>query len=1444
MVWAFRLVPKRRQVTALQDGLRASEAARRFGVLRLVAALDRAAAQCYPKELRWCKSSAAGTRPESNAMHILNHSLPGCLALYLLIVPAWAQEQNRLLASDWRPAGADCHAVDREVAWHGRPGLKIWQPGKPGADGEGCRWHQPVKVKPGRVYTLCAQAKSKLRDGAVGFEICFYQSLEQAQKAAFTPKSKYAGLLTGVADWTFIAYTFEVPADVGYASISCRGKQFTGEAWFSDLHLLEGESLPVPIVAEPPDIDGQARETEWKNALVCRSFTPLDRVPDESPHRETQCLVVFDESNLYFAAVCPEPAPDKIRQKGVVDDHASIADDDGVDLILSRAPDYGDPRYCFAFTAHGRHAAFPPSDAGWRPKGIEAAARIGEDQYVIEARIPFSDLASSHESAPQAQAGWKLALLRRRYVTGRKEVSCWSRNALEVRRPWTWTPIRPSVSAPSLSISYGHWERESSAFRGIRNYGLFASEPLYGELVSRQPRRHPGRSGFIWRFAFSPAAQEIALRFGMAHDSEALMRQCKDAGLAVYEYWLGTLDNSQYVKKDEIQQTLDRSGAKVCYYAAYHQTTYRNKLMDSPGCPRKQDRGRQLIFDPAVEACALADLKRTIESNRGRLRSVMLGDEVFVIQLQIWPAFLRAWHRGEMPYPWLDKAMAELKENYGYGEFGPPGGPDRDDEYEPFRRIAFKRWFADQTVRVCKNFSETARKLNPDLLVIGPDISFHRFARHYAYSRYEPHLDVLSGQLTNFWMKVVGDLIGDVDLWPCNHRERWGTSNETIAYFSENIMHGSAGFNIWPRGSVSFRGKSILHNSMYWDHRPRWDTHLQVADRLQSMPRLRLPEPDAAILFSNITDDTNRSYTFVDDALYQLLGPKSGTWFRYVSDYQIEDGKADLSKYKAVFVPQAKYGLKCVADALSDYVRDGGRLVVCDPEAFSYLPDGTEHHEFRENVAGVALTGKNRAASRNFRLTISGEGKAWLGGEVGRVLELRDFPVDQPAFSIKAAKSTRALAEYGDGTPAIALNQYGKGQCLYFAFQPCMKQATENREWVFMFRHLARALGMKANHDIWRFQMPLVADDRKESKTLDCLTGNHLSFYMHEVIGLEHNVSVDGMRYRYSVAPDLMSDSGMGDGEWIPFAKGDLTDRTDNLTPGKQPKPKKGEEKHPWAVAYGEGKTFGITLDMGEPCQVQKVGITYQGHLPSITVTGSTDNTTWDPMGSSEAAFTRYVRVRERALEPRSVRYVKLEAAKTEGELTVSEVELWGKAAAGRSRRSFGASGGKEQVYAAPRRVEYPESVRDIPAERLLYLMDLEPKNEPKPGWLPAGKKWAGMNGRVTLMSALEHKGGIAYDKSLYAQTPTEIVYGIPEGCTTFAAAAGLGNNDRRASVVFKVLVDGVNKFQSPIYRAGKPVLPVVVDVRGGKELRLIVEDGGDGIYYDYAWWGEARLIR
>ena len=156
--------------------------------------------------------------------------------------------------------------------------------------------------------------------------------------------------------------------------------------------------------------------------------------------------------------------------------------------------------------------------------------------------------------------------------------------------------------------------------------------------------------------------------------------------------------------------------------------------------------------------------------------------------------------------------------------------------------------------------------------------------------------------------------------------------------------------------------------------------------------------------------------------------------------------------------------------------------------------------------------------------------------------------------------------------------------------------------------------------------------------------------------------------------------------------------------------------------------------------------------------------------------------------------------------------------------------------------VQYPASVRGVPENRLDYLIDLTPVRA-EPGWLPAGKAWADLNGPVKLMTTRSGLGQL-YPKSIYAQAHAEIVYSLGGKYETFVAAVGTGSPKPEFSVEFQVWVDGRQKYGSDLVRLGRPVLPVVVDVSGAKELKLVVTDGGDGIRNDYAWWGEARLIR
>ncbi|MCE5267358.1 MAG: NPCBM/NEW2 domain-containing protein [Planctomycetaceae bacterium] len=61
-------------------------------------------------------------------------------------------------------------------------------------------------------------------------------------------------------------------------------------------------------------------------------------------------------------------------------------------------------------------------------------------------------------------------------------------------------------------------------------------------------------------------------------------------------------------------------------------------------------------------------------------------------------------------------------------------------------------------------------------------------------------------------------------------------------------------------------------------------------------------------------------------------------------------------------------------------------------------------------------------------------------------------------------------------------------------------------------------------------------------------------------------------------------------------------------------------------------------------------------------------------------------------------------------------------------------------------------------------------------------------------------------------------------------------------SVRFRVLVDGREKFTSPIVRGGDPPVPVSVDITGAKRLELVVDYADSADVLDHADWLDARI--
>ncbi|WP_052446651.1 glycoside hydrolase family 2 TIM barrel-domain containing protein [Candidatus Soleaferrea massiliensis] len=144
-----------------------------------------------------------------------------------------------------------------------------------------------------------------------------------------------------------------------------------------------------------------------------------------------------------------------------------------------------------------------------------------------------------------------------------------------------------------------------------------------------------------------------------------------------------------------------------------------------------------------------------------------------------------------------------------------------------------------------------------------------------------------------------------------------------------------------------------------------------------------------------------------------------------------------------------------------------------------------------------------------------------------------------------------------------------------------------------------------------------------------------------------------------------------------------------------------------------------------------------------------------------------------------------------------------------------------------------------------IYLSDL--------GWASATIGWGSigkdqnLNGHKLVLRNLAGQKQ-TYDKGIGTHANSEIVYNIEgRGYDRFTSWVGLDAEQGSAtnplgSVRFYVYVDGVKVFETASMNSNKPAVFVDVDVRGAKELKLVVDDGGNGNSNDHGDWADAKF--
>ncbi len=145
-------------------------------------------------------------------------------------------------------------------------------------------------------------------------------------------------------------------------------------------------------------------------------------------------------------------------------------------------------------------------------------------------------------------------------------------------------------------------------------------------------------------------------------------------------------------------------------------------------------------------------------------------------------------------------------------------------------------------------------------------------------------------------------------------------------------------------------------------------------------------------------------------------------------------------------------------------------------------------------------------------------------------------------------------------------------------------------------------------------------------------------------------------------------------------------------------------------------------------------------------------------------------------------------------------------------------------------------------SDRAVFLSDVRPDEY---RFLPYFEmKWPYRTDRNVTGGQLR-SGGRLYLKGLGVHSAARLSYKLDRPWSRFQAEIGIDDSTGgRASVGFRIFVDGKMKFASAAVRGGMSPQPVSVDLSGAKQLDLVVDYGEAGDVLDHADWLNARLVK
>ncbi|MFW5867882.1 MAG: sugar-binding protein, partial [Armatimonadota bacterium] len=844
-----------------------------------------------------------------------------------------------------------------------------------------------------------------------------------------------------------------------------------------------------------PELDGVLDDAAWESAPVLEDFL-LNR-GNAPAAAQTRAQITWDDTALYLAARAEEPRMDLLKTEAVEAEAKRVWADDLIELFVDFHND--DTTFThLGITAAGatvgqfnvvRGSAKTAIDI---EPDIDVAWRQEDDHWIIEAAIGWSTFGVK----PRAGEVWGLNVNRGRPHAG--EYSSWAGVQGSFLQPTAFGDMYFPHEDGLRVTGRGMAARAGNASQANLFTAQLADAPLSASVAVSAA----GGESFA-ESASAAAGEALELPYVVTgEEGETVAFSVASEGEALYEATIPVVQTDfpkVWVTEDPVYEELlgDRGpgmgGEGVLYWShdlvgysiapvvvkhaqpwtlrgSYEQAAEHNLHFLDSGVLLGRDpfQSRKFADELGVEFIAMGsqragtedtprgdrDYAYVIDYDNQEVYLQRLGDYVREWREHIWGTStadefqdhqitlgLKLHYDGD-PYPFMEQVDREVREEFGYGQFGIP---ESMDDRNPFRWIAYRRWYNDRFMDFQQRIYEMVKEIDEDLVVVGPDPVSQ--VQPFDYSGYGRWCDVVTHQTYPrgsqeqdvAWItKTVRDLSG-VPTMPCTHVENYANSyrpHEVVELMSQVYRGGGEGFHLYMPDTS---GRRTPHN-MELDRFGSWPRHrtvMGILEHSRTMNRPVLPESDAAILFSNDAymaeflggRQGNDPYRW----MFQLVGPYAGGWFTVISDNQIGRGEIDLSQYSTIYLPEAEYQRREVAEALAAYVEAGGRLIVTDPQAFTWHLDGSEMTDLRAQLfpaTGEAVNAESVSAAATCPVSIDGQ-----------------LPVFADALPLTLSQGDRALLEYDDGSVAAATRTIGEGEVWYFGFDP-MSQRALGSQWV------------------------------------------------------------------------------------------------------------------------------------------------------------------------------------------------------------------------------------------------------------------------------------------------------------------------------------------------------------------------------------------------------------